>query len=211
MSDQYIKYEPQLRVMICQLCPEGVSKNSVALHYRKRHRDLDLRIRKELVKYANNFDQCEPNELQHPTTIVPHIEGLAVQQGVRCLYDNCNEAYLLPSSMEKHCEEAHGWITSKGTIIRLFFLTLCVGVMWAVGDVQTVFKGPFRKYFPVCTMPLLNNPELDALLQQSLAQASLNDIEEERRNNTIVPEANERADPWMSRGEWLTIIFPHYD
>ena len=69
---------------------------------------------------------------------------------------------------------------------------------------QTLFKGIIHKYFPVRTTPLLENAELDALVQQALAQASLDDIEETRRNNMIVPAvANERTDPWMNRGGWL--------
>lgn len=69
---------------------------------------------------------------------------------------------------------------------------------------QTLFKGNLRKYFPVRTMPSLENADLDAALQQALAQASIDDEEETRRNNTIVPErANERTDPWTNRGGWL--------
>jgi Orsellinic acid/F9775 biosynthesis cluster protein D len=114
-----MRYEPQLRVMICRLCPEGVSKNGVALHYRRHHRDLPLRIRQELVEYANRFnDRCETENIQYPSTIIARIEDLEVHEnGVRCLYDNCNEAFPLPSSMEIHCGEKHGWIKSKGSDI----------------------------------------------------------------------------------------------
>jgi len=109
--------------------------------------------------------------------------------------------------MEKHCGEDHGWIKSKGTAITQLFLILCKGVMWAVCDIQTVFKNEWIKYFPVRTMPLLENAEFDAVLQQALAQATLDDKEEERRNNTIVPEStNERVDPWMHRGGWLDML-----
>ena len=73
-----------------------------------------------------------------------------------------------------------------------------------VCEVQKLFKGNNNKYFPVRTTPLLKNSELDAVVQQALAQASLDDIEETRRNNMVVPAAaNERADPWMNRGGWL--------
>jgi len=53
-------------------------------------------------------------------------------------------------------------------------------------------------------MSLVENPDLDALLQQALTQASLDDEEEVRRNNIIVPEGgNERTDRWTNRGGWL--------
>ena len=47
-----------------------------------------------------------------------------------------------------------------------------------VCEVQKLFKGNNNKYFPVRTTPLLENAELDAVVQQALAQASLDDIEE---------------------------------
>ncbi len=71
--------------------------------------------------------------------------------------------------------------------------------MWIGHDVQSIFPGPSSSYFPVCTAPLLENTELDDLVQQALAQASLDDVEETRRNNMIVPAvANELADPWTN-------------
>jgi Orsellinic acid/F9775 biosynthesis cluster protein D len=85
MSEQYMQYEPQLRVVICRLCPEGVSKNGVALHYRRHHRDLPLRIRQELVEYANTFVRSETENIQYPSTIIARIEDLEVhEKGVRC-------------------------------------------------------------------------------------------------------------------------------
>ena len=207
MSEQYIRYEPQLRCMICLVCPNGVSKNGVARHYRKHHKDVRLSVRKDLVKYANNFDLCEADAFESPNTIIPRIEDLAVQQGLRCLHDNCNYACIEPTSMERHCEAAHGWVKSKGTAVRRFFLTLREGVMWIDADVQTVFKSRALKYFPVRTTPLLENAEIDAQLQQALTQASIDDEEETRRNNTIVPEtANERVTPWLNRGGWLDML-----
>jgi hypothetical protein len=79
--------------MICQLGEEGVSKDGVAWHYRKWYKaQVPLQVRKELVQYANNFERCEPSEVQYPTTIISQIEGLAVQIGVLCSYDKCNYA-----------------------------------------------------------------------------------------------------------------------
>jgi hypothetical protein len=75
--------------------------------------------------------------------------------------------------------------------------------MWIGHDVQSIFPGPSSPYFPVRAAPLVENAELDAVLQQALAQASLDDIEETRRNNNVVQEANDRTDPWTNRGGWL--------
>jgi hypothetical protein len=79
--------------------------------------------------------------------------------------------------------------------------------MWSEHDVQSIFEGQGSKYFPVHTAHLVENPDLDALLQQALMQASIDDEEETRRNNTIIPDgANERTDPWMNRGRWLDTL-----
>ena len=46
-----------------------------------------------------------------------------------------------------------------------------------------------------------------ALLQLALTQASLDDVKETRRNNSIIPEgANERTTPWTNRGGWLDML-----
>lgn len=114
MSD-YITYEAQLRIMICRLCPIAVMKNGIAWHYREHHKNLSLHARKELVKYCNNFNLCEMNELQYPNTIIRCIEELGVTEGLRCSYDGCNYACIEPRSMEEHCGPCHGWTMSKGT------------------------------------------------------------------------------------------------
>jgi hypothetical protein len=122
MSEQYIKYEPYLRVMICRLCKEGVTKNGIAWHYREHHKNIPRGARTSIVKYSNNFDLCETNEIQYPNTIIPRIEELAVTEGIRCLYDGCNYACIEPSVMkDHHCRPCHGWVVSKGMMLRYMF------------------------------------------------------------------------------------------
>jgi len=120
MAEQYIKYEAQLRVMICRLCNRGVPKNGTAWHYREHHKDVDRRARKDIVKYCNNFDLCKTEEIQYPNTIIPRIEELAVAQGVRCSYNGCNYACLLPSGMPDHLTPCHGWKPSKGNYAKVY-------------------------------------------------------------------------------------------
>ena len=116
MAEQYIKYEARLYIMICRLCNTTITKNGIAWHYREHHKTLSLTTRKELVKYSNNFDLRDTDELQYPSTIIPYIEELEVTEGLRCLYDGCNYACIEPNSMEKHCRPGHGWTASKGII-----------------------------------------------------------------------------------------------
>lgn len=114
--EDYIRYEPQLYVMICRLCHNGVTKNGIARHYRGHRDKLSIHTRRELIEYSKNFDLCENDELPRFNNIVPPIKDLAIKDGVRCLYENCNYACLTPSSMRQHCEKAHGWITLKGIV-----------------------------------------------------------------------------------------------
>lgn len=115
MSEQYIKYEAQLRLMKCRLCKDCITKNGIAYHYREHHKDVvTLRARKDLVKYCNNFALYTKEEFQYPKTIISPIEDRVVEKGIRCLFNHCNYACLLPSSMEEHCKTKHDWVTSKG-------------------------------------------------------------------------------------------------
>ncbi len=119
MSDQYIKYEPRFRVMICRLCDKGkgIGKNRIGWHYRKYHKKLALHTRKDLIKYGNNFDLYETDALEYPNTIIQSIEELEVMEGVRCSFNGCNYACVLATAMSKHCTKHHDWTTSKGIIL----------------------------------------------------------------------------------------------
>ena len=78
--------------------------------------------------------------------------------------------------------------------------------MWIEHDVQSIFPGPSSPYFPVRAAPLLGDPEIDDFLQQALEAADLNDIEETRRKNIIVPEQSERTSPWVNHAGFLDTL-----
>ena len=125
MSEQYIKYEAQLRLMKCRLCKEGITKYGIAYHYRTHHkREVSLQARKALVKYCNDFDVYTKEEFQYPKTIISPIEGRVVEKGLRCLFNGCIYACVCSSSMEDHCKTKHKWVTSKGITLRHICLTL---------------------------------------------------------------------------------------
>jgi len=79
--------------------------------------------------------------------------------------------------------------------------------MWIQQDVQSIFPGPSSTYFPVRNTPLLRDPEINDFLQQALETANLNDVEETRRNNIIVPETqSDRTSPWLNRAGFLRLL-----
>ena len=112
MSDQYIAYNDQFHIMICHLCEYGIPKNGIGLHYRRHHKDLSLQTRKELVLYANNFDLVE--NIEYPDEIIPPITGIKIDKGMVCSNQSCNYACILQSSMEKHCQLQHDWVSTDG-------------------------------------------------------------------------------------------------
>ena len=107
MSEQYIKYESQLRVMICRLCKEGITKNGIAWHYREHHKEVSLQERKEVVKYCNDFEVYTKKEFQYSKTTISRIEDRVIERGFRCLFNDCNYACLSPTSMKWHCKTKH--------------------------------------------------------------------------------------------------------
>jgi Orsellinic acid/F9775 biosynthesis cluster protein D len=124
MSEQYIIYEAQLRVMKCRLCKEGITKNGIAYHYRNDHKqNVSLQARKALVKYCNDFDIYTKDDFQYPKTIITAIEERVVEKGLRCLFDDCYYACICLSAMEIHCKKKHDWVTSKGITLRYPCLT----------------------------------------------------------------------------------------
>jgi hypothetical protein len=89
--------------------------------------------------------------------------------------------------------------------------------MWIEHDVQSIFKGQGSQYVLVRAVPLVEDPEINDFLQQALEAADLNDIEETRRKNIIVPETqSERTSPWLNHagfkrtlaGNSITDLYP---
>src|SRR5437762_137985 len=115
MTKQYILYEPQLHIMICLSCKKGITKNGIARHYRKHHRNMSLRMRKAIAKYSDGFKVYTNQEFQYPRTVITRIEDIMTERGLRCLYMDCNHACICPTSMEEHCKTKHGWTTLRGT------------------------------------------------------------------------------------------------
>ena len=72
---------------------------------------------------------------------------------------------------------------------------------------QSIFPGSSSPYFPVRATSLLRDAQIDDFLQQALEAADLNDVEETRRKNIIVPETqSERTSPWFNRAGFLRTL-----
>jgi hypothetical protein len=128
MSEQYIKYEAELHVMKCRICKDCITKNGIAYHYRQYHKEvMSLQARKALVQYCNDFNLYTKKEFKYPETIISPIEDRVVEKGVRCLFNDCNYACILSSSMKEHCKETHDWVISKGITFKDIFLTVSRG------------------------------------------------------------------------------------
>src|SRR5947207_1926435 len=101
MSEQYIKYEAQLHIMKCRLYKEDITKNEIAYHYKRYHKEkMSLSARKDLIKYCNNFAVYMKEEFQYLKTIISPIEDRMIERDIRYLFNDCNYTCLLLSSME---------------------------------------------------------------------------------------------------------------
>src|SRR5271170_4507462 len=91
MIQDFIKHVPHYQVIICKLCtePHCIPLDNICKHFRTFHSDsLDLKTRKELIKYAQTFkDQTrDPNEVKLITPPFEEgpIEGLHRVYGFEC-------------------------------------------------------------------------------------------------------------------------------
>ena len=115
MSERYLSYIAEYHVLICLSCRHCISKTGLRLHFQRRHRDLPLRVRRELEDHVENLDVWRKTEVSHPSQTIPAIEGLKVQEGFICSYDErCNHLTSTDRSMMEHCRSVHSWIVSKG-------------------------------------------------------------------------------------------------
>jgi hypothetical protein len=110
---EYLLYLPEQQVLICRSCQYCLQPNGVGGHLQRNHQAIPLKIRKELVSYAESLILRNPCQIVASITIIPAFEGLKVTPGFCCSI--CDSLYRTIGSIEEHCIKAHGWIESKGT------------------------------------------------------------------------------------------------
>jgi Orsellinic acid/F9775 biosynthesis cluster protein D len=110
---EYLLYLLEQQVLICRSCQYCLQPNGVRGHLQRKHQAIPLKVRKELVIYAESLTLRDPSKVVTPAAIIPAFEGLKVTPGYCCSI--CGSLYGTIGSIEEHCTKAHGWTESEGT------------------------------------------------------------------------------------------------
>ena len=111
-KNAYLLYVREFEALICRSCQYALTPRGVARHLQRSHRSIPIHIRKDIVKFSDQFTAKEPEEIQSPNTEIEAIDGLKVIDGFAC--ESCNALYGSLLSMKVHCQRTHGWTESKG-------------------------------------------------------------------------------------------------
>jgi len=130
--EEYLIHKDDYGVVICRQHHYAIPPNWISRHFQENHQAIPLQRRKEIEECVALLNLLPPSQIQLPSDTIP-INGLSVHNGLKCLYEGCNELKGTTESMRKHCQRAHKWIKS-------------VGVMWTEQTVQTFFVGSHLKY-----------------------------------------------------------------
>jgi hypothetical protein len=110
-TSQYLLYLQEQQALICKSCKHCLQPNGVESHLQRKHSAIPLKVRKELISYAESLVLRNPSEVVIPVTIVSAFDCLKVTEGFRCLM--CNSLYGTPRSIKEHCR-AHKWTEPEG-------------------------------------------------------------------------------------------------
>jgi hypothetical protein len=196
----YVSYFNDYKVLLCRLCKHCISpiENSIRRHFRIHHKSIALNTRRAIIQYGKLLQLIEPEEINSPVGDIEAIRGLELSAGLCCQEkygeEKCHHCCITEGSMKIHCIAEHGWIKSKG-------------ISWKQQSVQTFFKGPLIKYFPV-TMNDDNEESMqpsgiELLLESLLDEAKERDIEQQRTLNEVSDIQHlVTLTPWLRRTGW---------
>jgi len=101
---EYLLYLQEQQVLICRSCGYCLQPNGIGKHFQRTHSAVSLKVRKELMGYAESLILRNPSEVVTPVTIVPAFDCLKVTQGFHC---------STPGSIKEHCK-THRWTKPEG-------------------------------------------------------------------------------------------------
>jgi hypothetical protein len=110
-ASKYLLYLREEQALTCRSCKYCLQPNGIENHLQREHLMVPLKVRKELVSYAESLVLRNPSEVITPVTIVPVYDCLKVTPGFRC--SMCNSLYGTPGSIKKHCQ-GHRWTKPEG-------------------------------------------------------------------------------------------------
>lgn len=115
MMDEYIIYNQDFEIVICQICNAGIT-DAVQLHFQRHHKlDVSLEIRQKITAHVRDLIIRPIQDVIIPSKEIEAIKGIKVIPGFKCTAGfGCQELRGTQSSIEKHCRITHDWNTAKG-------------------------------------------------------------------------------------------------
>lgn len=158
---QLFHHLPEYRVVICIICRHAVPPRAINRHLKEIH-GMHHSLRPNYVKFVENLDLCEPEEVTLPGDNDFPIPELPVFYGLRCSFEDCGHLCLTERRMKSHWASAqHQYVKTEEP---------CCSV-----SVQTFFRGNLLKYFSRSAQP--ESSDVDLRLEGSKkGDAGLRDL-----------------------------------
>jgi hypothetical protein len=130
---QVFHHLSKYRVVICTICRYAVPPRAVNRHLKEIH-GAHHSLRPKFVKFVEDLDLCEPEDVIPPTEDDFPIPELTVLRGLRCSFGNCGHLCLTEKRMKNHLASAqHPYVSTEQP--------------WCSVLIQTFFHGNRLKYF----------------------------------------------------------------
>ena len=110
-ASNYLIYLREQQTLICRSCEYCLQPNGIEKHLQRTHSVIPLKIRRELVSYAESLILRNPFEVITSFTVIPIFDCLKMTPGFRCLM--YNSLYGTLGSIKKHCK-GHRWMKPEG-------------------------------------------------------------------------------------------------
>jgi len=121
-TSDYVLYLEDRKVLIClnEGCKHALTPNGIALHFRTFHKDAyDLRVRRQIMDYANSLTLSHPSEVRVPMDVTTPIEGLRIHNGWQCT--QCSDVGPVFEAARGHCTREHNWSSTRGNDAKAKF------------------------------------------------------------------------------------------
>jgi len=186
--EQYIIYNEEYGMTICKPCGHAIKGDWMKRHLLEKHKDLEIRLRKELVEYVKGLNL---RPVITPITESQAIDGLKLYKGYEC--EECEYLCVKVRSMEEHCRSCHDWKKA-------------MGIKWTECQLQTWFPSKDKKYFKVIyetPRSTVTELRLDDLL---IAQKEKEVIEEKEMMVVSKEQDKRERTPWLNKTGWLEVF-----
>jgi superfamily II DNA helicase RecQ len=206
------EYLPAYRIAVCKTHQQGIVKSQLEAHLNKKHQEYVWRTRQEIIEAVQKDESLQqwasdPDQIVYPSpesNALPHLP--TYQDRLQC--QQCGYINRSVKRMQEHCRRKHHWKNSRKAApgrpsdrqrtwttvsCQKFHNTNKLGRLFQVGSEAEGPRAP-------------NNADADVsqAIQTSLAQASTQLEELEKKNNNTIKPDTDRHEfvEWLNRAGW---------